>query len=48
MKGRVSISGDEAHEHYWKGWPIKCPYLDDLKWACTLSIKYLQKIAPKF
>lgn len=33
---------------YWKGWPGKCPYMDDLNWACKVSISYLTKVAPKY
>jgi hypothetical protein len=31
---------------YWKGWPNKCPYVDDLNWASAKSIAYLRAIAP--
>lgn len=33
---------------YWKGWPNKCPYTDDLKWACQIAVNYLRKIAPMY
>jgi hypothetical protein len=35
-------------EAYWKGWPGKCPYMDDVNWACKIANNYLTKIAPKY
>ncbi len=37
----------ESDKEYWKNWPLKCPYNDDLDWACKLAINYLMKIAPQ-
>jgi hypothetical protein len=48
MAGRVSVKGNLSDEQYYKGWPNKSPYNDDIKWACQISIQYLQKIAPKY
>lgn len=48
MAGRVSVQGTHSDEQYWKGWPSKCPYNDDIKWACKIAIEYLNKIAPKY
>jgi hypothetical protein len=31
---------------YYKGWPSKCQYNDDLNWACSIGIKYLKQISP--
>jgi hypothetical protein len=33
---------------YWTGWPGKCPYNDDVNWACSIAIQWLQKIAPNY
>ena len=48
MAGRVNVKGTISDEHYWRGWPGKCPYNDDVKWACQIAIKYLKSIAPKY
>ena len=32
---------------YWKGWPGKCPYMDDLNWACAIGAKYLTQMSPR-
>lgn len=44
--GRNIVSGSLGSEAYYGNWPDKCPYNDDLNWACSLSIKYLTQIAP--
>ena len=48
MMGRVSGpgSGPISDKDYWGDWPSKCPYNDDLNWACAIGIKYLTQIAP--
>lgn len=51
LAGRNISSGLEdgsmSNKTYFKGWPYNCPYIEDLKWACQVSIKYLQSILPK-
>lgn len=31
---------------YWKGWPGKSPYTDDINWASKVGLAYLEKIGP--
>jgi hypothetical protein len=33
---------------YWKGWPNKCPYSEDIEWASKIAIDYLVKLAPVY
>jgi hypothetical protein len=33
MAGRVSVQGNLSDELYWKGWPSKCLYNEDVKWG---------------
>lgn len=42
-----NISITDFDERYWKNWPENCPYNDDLNWACSLGIKYLESVKPK-
>ena len=35
-------------EAYFSGWPGACMYNEDLKWACSIAIQYLTKIAPQY
>ena len=32
---------------YWSGWPMSGQYLQDLKWASEISIKYLRSVASR-
>src|SRR5574343_1530769 len=37
-----------SNELYWKGWPKKCPYVDDLAWSFNAGMSYLRRIAPLY
>jgi len=41
-----SGSKEMSDTEYFRNWPNQCPYNDDLKWASSVGIQYLQKIAP--
>jgi predicted secreted acid phosphatase len=48
LAGRIKVDGNNSDEAYYKGWPGKCPYNDDLNWAAKLAIQYLEKISPRY
>jgi hypothetical protein len=48
LAGRIKTQGNMNTEEYFKNWPNKCPYNDDINWACSISIQYLTKIAPMY
>jgi hypothetical protein len=48
MAGRISVEGTASDEQYFKGWPMKCPYNEDLDWGASIGIKYLKMLAPTF